>query len=51
MIIYVKQFEKIKFIYRIFNILKKEQIEDKTIIYIHINGNSRKKKVKREMEK
>lgn len=51
MIIYVKQFEKIKFIYRIFNILKKEQIEDKTIIYIPINGNSRKKTVKRVMEK
>lgn len=51
MIIYVKQFEKIKFIYRIFNILKKEQIEDKTIIYILINGNSRKKTVKRVMEK
>lgn len=51
MLAYVKQFEKIKFIYRIFKILKKEQIEDKTIIYIPINSNSRKKTVKRVMEK
>ena len=31
MIIYVKQFEKIKFIYRIFNILKKEFIAQRAL--------------------
>lgn len=51
MIIYVKQFEKAKFIYKLFAIFKKEQIDGKTLIYIPINNKSRPRTVKRILEK
>lgn len=51
MIVYVKQFEKLKLIYKIFNIFKQEQIDGKTIIYLPISNKSRTRAVKRIMEK
>ena len=51
MIIYVKQFEKAKFIYKLFAIFKKEQIDGKTLIYIPINNKSRPRTVKKILEK
>lgn len=51
MIIYVKQFEKAKFIYKLFAIFKKDQINGKTLVYIPINNKSRPRTVKRIMEK
>lgn len=51
MIIYVKQFEKAKFIYKLFAIFKKDQIDGKTLVYIPINNKSRPRTVKRIMEK
>jgi len=51
MIIYVKQFEKREPIYTLFNIFKRENIEDKIIINVPINKKSRKRKVEKVFEK
>lgn len=51
MIIYVKQFEKREPIYTLFNIFKRENIEDKIIINVPINKKSCKRKVEKVFEK
>lgn len=51
MIICIKQVEKINILCTVFCILKKEQIEEKTIIYIPINKKTRKERVKKVIEK
>lgn len=51
MIIYIKQTEKIKFIYRLLNILKIEKMEDKHIIYLPINKNTTKRRTEKVSEK
>lgn len=51
MIMYIKQSDKIKLIYRIFKIFRKENKEGKIIIYLPINKKSRKRRVEKVVEK
>lgn len=51
MIMYIKQMEDINFICKIFSILKKDEIDNRNIIYIPINNKTAKRKVKKVAEK
>lgn len=51
MIMYLKQSNKIKLIYKIFNIFRKEKLLDKTVIYLPINKKSRKRKIEKVINK
>lgn len=51
MIIYIKEYEKLNLIYKIFNILRIKQIDDKTVIFVPINIKTRKRKTERIIQK
>lgn len=51
MIIYIRQAVKVNFLHRMFNIIKTENVENKTIFTIPINKKSTKWKTKHVMEK
>ncbi len=51
MIVYIKESQNTNPLYRIFNIFKLENIENKTIICLPINQNTRRRKIEQNAEK
>ena len=51
MILYIRQTKKIKLLYRILNILKLEKRDNKNLIYLPMNSNTKKRKTKKVIEK
>jgi len=51
MIVYIKQTENIEFMHKILNIFRIEKEEDKVVIYLPINKNTRKRKIEKVFEK
>jgi len=51
MIMYVKTFEKQKLIYKLFNIFREEKIEGRAFLFLPINNNSSKRKIKKVFDK
>ncbi len=51
MVVYIKQSEKIEYLQRILNIIKKENVENKEILYLPINKTSKQRKKEKVIEK
>lgn len=51
MIIYIKEYEKLNLIYKIFNILRIKQIDNKTVMFVPINIKTGKRKTEKTMQK
>lgn len=51
MIVYIKENEEINLLYKIFNIFKLDNMDNKSIIYLPINQNTRKKKIEQNAKK